>query len=165
YLVAQSGTTLDEAALRQALRRVLPEYMVPQHFVALDALPLLPNGKLDRKALPAPADLAHDAGPHAGFVAPRSESEQRLASLWSELLGVPRVGAHDNFFDLGGHSMLAMQAIARMEQQTGRRVNPRQYIFETLAQVAHAYDQAAPEPPPRPAGVLKRLFGGAREGA
>ncbi|MCE5233133.1 MAG: phosphopantetheine-binding protein, partial [Xanthomonadaceae bacterium] len=150
---------------RQALRRTLPDYMVPQHFVVLDALPLLPNGKLDRKALPAPADLAREPAHGRDFVAPHTENERHLAALWSELLGVPRVGAHDNFFDLGGHSMLAMQAIARMEQQTGRRINPRQYIFETLAQVAHAYDHAAPEPPPPAGGIFKRLFGGAREGA
>src|SRR5262249_24625385 len=95
--------------LRQQLQQRLPEYMVPSSFVVLDALPLTPNGKLDRQALPVPSveeDLA--------YVAPRTKTEQALAALWSELLGVERVGLHGGFFALGGPSLLAMQLISRV---------------------------------------------------
>ncbi|MDN7728338.1 non-ribosomal peptide synthetase, partial [Burkholderia gladioli] len=90
--------------LREHLAARLPEYMVPAAFVVLDALPLTPNGKVDRRALPEPDD---DAFAQAQYEAPQGETEQTIAALWAELLGVERVGRHDNFFALGGHSLLA----------------------------------------------------------
>ncbi|MBB6244969.1 condensation domain-containing protein, partial [Rhodanobacter sp. MP1X3] len=90
-----------------------PDYMVPSAFVVLDAMPLTPNGKLDRKALPAPGD---EAFAHRSYEAPEGEVETALAEVWQELLGVEQVGRHDNFFELGGHSMLAIQLMERLRR-------------------------------------------------
>ncbi|RQR47787.1 amino acid adenylation domain-containing protein, partial [Burkholderia sp. Bp9126] len=99
--------------LREHLAVRLPEYMVPAAFIVIDALPLTPNGKLDRRALPEPDD---DAFVQAQYGAPQGEIELTLAALWAELLGVERVGRHDNFFALGGHSLIAVQLIERLRQ-------------------------------------------------
>ncbi|MET7755824.1 amino acid adenylation domain-containing protein [Streptomyces sp. NPDC005389] len=100
------------AELRAALGEVLPDYMVPARYVVLERLPLLAHGKVDRKALPAPAD-----GPAAGAqVDPEGGTEQVIAAMWAELLELPRVGALDDFFELGGHSLLATQVVARMRR-------------------------------------------------
>ncbi|MFE9694033.1 amino acid adenylation domain-containing protein [Micromonospora sp. NPDC005806] len=101
------------ADLKAALKQRLPEYMVPAAFVALDALPLSPNGKLDRRALPAPVVTRESA---AELVEPRTSTERSLAGIWSEVLGVPTLGIDDDFFDLGGHSMLATQVVARIRK-------------------------------------------------
>src|SRR5262249_47481734 len=100
--------------LRNRLARELPEYMVPSAYVRLSAWPLTPNGKLDRKALPAPETGSY--GPRA-YEAPQGAVEQALAELWSELLKMERVGRHDHFFELGGHSLLAVTLLERMRQQ------------------------------------------------
>jgi len=107
----------DEAASEEALRahlgETLPAYMVPSAFVRLDAFPLTPNGKLDRRALPAPEGGAHAA---REYEAPVGKMEQALAGIWAELLLVERVGRGDDFFMLGGHSLLAVQMISRVRQ-------------------------------------------------
>jgi amino acid adenylation domain-containing protein len=101
--------------LRLHLKERLPEYMVPQHFVLLDKLPLTPNGKLDRRALPTPDESRTEAGQY--FVAASTiPAEEILAGIWSELLGIKRVGLHDNFFEIGGHSLLASQIISRVRE-------------------------------------------------
>ncbi|MBH5403202.1 AMP-binding protein, partial [Bradyrhizobium sp. CNPSo 4010] len=102
-------------ALRAHLSAHLPEYMVPSAFVRLAALPLTVNGKLDRKALPAPDDEAYA---HRAYEAPQGEIETALAEIWAELLGVERVGRHDDFFALGGHSLLAVQLIERLRRRS-----------------------------------------------
>ncbi|MDQ3788828.1 MAG: amino acid adenylation domain-containing protein, partial [Actinomycetota bacterium] len=110
------GTAPD---LKAALKETLPEYMVPAAFVELDALPLTPNGKLDRKALPAPV-VTRDAS--AELVEPRNDTERLLAVIWKDILGVDTLGIDDDFFDLGGHSMLATQVVARVRKEsTGTR--------------------------------------------
>jgi amino acid adenylation domain-containing protein len=110
------GETTD---LKAALKDTLPEYMVPSAFVTLDTLPLTPNGKLDRKALPAPV-ATRDAS--AELVEPRTDVERLLAAIWSAILNVPTLGIDDDFFDLGGHSMLATQVVARIRKEsTGTR--------------------------------------------
>ena len=106
---------LSASDLRAALKEVLPSYMMPTAFVLLDRFPQTPNNKIDRNALPAPAeDLADD-----NFVAPRDAVEIELARIWSELLGLTRVGIHDNFFDLGGHSLLAVQLMTAIRREWG----------------------------------------------
>jgi amino acid adenylation domain-containing protein len=128
YLAAgrQSFHTADD--LRFFLRQKLPEYMVPSAFVLLDALPLMPNGKVDRRAL-----SAHDpARPQfeKAFVAPRTATEEVLTDIWTESLGIERVGIHDNFFDLGGHSLLATQVVSRMRDAFQVEI-PLRRLFET----------------------------------
>jgi amino acid adenylation domain-containing protein len=114
YVVAQVGQTLDVGDLRSFVKERLPEYMVPAAFVVLDAMPLTPNGKVDRRALPAPVWGRSDD--EEGFVEPRNEIEEALAELWKEVLNVPRVGAFDSFFEVGGHSLLATQLVSRIQQ-------------------------------------------------
>ncbi|WP_338270093.1 non-ribosomal peptide synthetase, partial [Corallococcus caeni] len=112
YLVlAPDAPSVSE--LRRALQQLLPGYMVPAHLLPLDALPLTPNGKLDRRALPAP-----DARPSldTGFVAPQSALEVQLASAWQAVLRLDKVGVHDNFFDLGGNSLLMVQLHAQLRE-------------------------------------------------
>ncbi|KTT44251.1 peptide synthase, partial [Pseudomonas oryzihabitans] len=118
------GAQLQEAALLERLRQRLPGHLVPQHLVLLECLPQLPNGKLDRRALPAPEVTASDA-----YEAPTTALEQRLAELWQALLHVERVGRQDNFFALGGHSLLATQLISRLRLEEGREV-PLRLVFE-----------------------------------
>ncbi|MET9857586.1 amino acid adenylation domain-containing protein, partial [Streptomyces sp. NPDC006450] len=113
YLERPAGGEPPAAAeLRATLGEVLPDYMVPARYVVLERLPLLAHGKVDRKALPAPAD-----GPAAGaHVDPEAGTEQVIAAMWADLLDLPRVGALDDFFELGGHSLLATQVVARMRR-------------------------------------------------
>ncbi|MEX2697714.1 condensation domain-containing protein, partial [Rhizobium mongolense] len=122
------------SVMRHHLSGLLPDYMVPSAFVRLDALPLTVNGKLDRKALPAPED---DAYARRAYEAPRGEIETALAEIWAELLGVERVGRHDHFFELGGHSLLAVQLSSRMSQAVGVAL-PLAILFAkpTLADLA-----------------------------
>jgi amino acid adenylation domain-containing protein len=157
YVVGEA----DEEELRAHLRRSLPEHMVPGGFVKLDALPLTANGKLDRRALPAPATL----GRADTFVAPRDSLELRLARVWEELLGCPAVGVRDDFFALGGHSLLALRLLAAVERLTGRRVPMGALLAgPTVEQMARALRSEAPLPaagplvPIRAAGEELPLF-------
>ena len=139
YLVAyvvpvpNSGTTT--AGLRQYLTEKFPAYMVPAAFVTMDALPLTPNRKLDRRALPVP-DQSKQAR-RSEFTAPRSAIEKALANIWQEMLAVEQVGVHDNFFELGGHSLLAVRLFAVIEKKFGKRL-PLATLFQapTVAEVA-----------------------------
>ncbi len=125
---------IDRDALRTALASTLPDYMVPSVIVALPALPLTPNGKLDRKALPAPSQA-----PHAEHVAPRTLMEHTLEQIWRDVLGVERVGVHDDFFALGGQSLLATRVTAAIRQTIGVEL-PVRTIFQasTLASLSRA---------------------------
>ncbi len=129
----ESKPTTEE--LRVHSRRLLPEYMVPKAFVTLDTLPVTPNGKLDRRALPAP-----EVGGNGSleYEAPRGETEQTIASIWRELLRVDSVGRNDNFFDLGGHSLLATRVVSHVRGQLDMEL-PLRVIFDatTLAQLSH----------------------------
>jgi acyl-CoA synthetase (AMP-forming)/AMP-acid ligase II/acyl carrier protein len=123
YAVAAAGKTLDPAALRAALAARLPEPMVPAQIVVLERLPLTANGKIDRRALPAPE------APVRTLVAPRDPVEARLAALWSRLLGVPEVSVQDNFFTIGGHSLLATRLVAAIREESGVEI-PLREVFE-----------------------------------
>ena len=124
YVVPAAGEEVGAAELREHLRERLPEHMVPGAFVTLERLPLNANGKVDRRALPAPE---HGAGTE--YVAPRTLTEEVLSGIWAEVLGVERVGAEDNFFERGGHSLLATQVVARVRQAFGIEL-PLRTLFE-----------------------------------
>ncbi|RNF82344.1 non-ribosomal peptide synthetase [Montanilutibacter psychrotolerans] len=126
YVVAHDGAVPTNAELRSFARERLPEYMVPATCVVLAQLPMTPNGKVDRRALPAPDS---DASESDAFVAPRNAEEEVLTGLWAEVLGRERVGIHDDFFDLGGHSLLATQLITRVNKAFGGEV-PLRLLFE-----------------------------------
>ncbi|WNG57626.1 amino acid adenylation domain-containing protein [Archangium gephyra] len=127
YVVARPGQALESAEVRASLARKMPAYLVPQAVVVLAQLPLLPNGKVDRKALPAP-EQAGSTRPEE-YVAPRTETERKLAGLWAEVLRREKVGLHDNFFEAGGHSLLAMQLVARV-RDAFRVELPLRNVFE-----------------------------------
>ncbi|MET0399177.1 MAG: non-ribosomal peptide synthase/polyketide synthase, partial [Longimicrobiaceae bacterium] len=151
YVVAEDGGEVQAAGLREYLGERLPEYMVPAAVVALERLPLNANGKLDRRALPAPEETTR-------YVAPRTPTEEVLAGIWAEVLKTDRVGVEDSFFEIGGHSLRAMQVVARVRKTLGARV-PMRVLFEatTIAALAAHIDglrggsAAAPpiEPVPR----------------
>jgi acyl carrier protein len=127
-------------ALRAYLRGKLPEYMVPSAFVALEQLPLSPNGKVDRNALPVPEGARPEL--EEAYVAPATAMEQALAELWAEVLGLQRVGTQDNFFELGGHSLLATQVISRL-RKTLQVELPLRALFEapTVAALAERIEE------------------------
>ncbi|HEY6179586.1 MAG TPA: amino acid adenylation domain-containing protein, partial [Kofleriaceae bacterium] len=120
YVVARGGASLDVTAVRRRLSEVLPRAMVPAAIVAIDRLPVSPNGKLDRRALPAPSSRRDDLG--GDYLAPDGDLEQAISRIWAEVLGVDRIGANDNFFDLGGSSFLLARVRARLEGLVGRPV-------------------------------------------
>jgi len=135
--VVPVGDAVPPAELRDALKRHLPEYMVPAAFVALGRIPLTAHGKLDRAALPEPAAAGTAATGDDGHVAPRTPVEEVVAAIWAEVLRADRVGAHDDFFALGGHSLRATQVVARIREVFGVSV-PLRALFEspTVAQLA-----------------------------
>src|SRR5262249_32904051 len=112
YLVAESGKAFTSSELRNFLQQKLPDYMTPATFVTLDVLPLTSNGKIDRKALPAPEQSRPELA--ETFVAPRTQVEELLAGIWADVLEVEQVGVFDDFFDLGGHSLLATRLVSRI---------------------------------------------------
>jgi len=153
YVVARPGSAADAGELRRWLRARLPPYMVPSALVPLDALPLSAHGKVDRRALPAPAALEPAAEPDGTGA---GDLGGALAEIWREVLGTPRVDAGDDFFDLGGHSLLGMQVLSRVRQRWGVEL-PVRALFDapTLAGLAARIDAAraepaAPQPPLRP---------------
>jgi thioesterase domain-containing protein len=159
-----TGDRLEDARsveLRDFLRRKLPNYMVPSAFVWLDAVPLTPNGKLDRSALPAPAQPTAE---HPGLIEqPGNALEQKMTTIWEQVLGTSPIGLHDNFFDLGGHSLLAAVLVARVEKICGTPLTPA-VLFEapTVAQLAVLLRSkvvlSSPLIPIQAAGILPPLF-------
>ena len=159
YVAAHTGSSASDAELRAHLKLSLPDYMVPQHFVRVATMPTLPNGKIDRRKLPAPTVDAADSG--EPFVAPRTDTERKLATLWQEVLAVGRVGVHDDFFALGGHSLLASQLIARLRRAHGFEVSFRK-IFEapTIEKLAAVIDASAGTPAPAQEPIVRRNYDG-----
>ncbi|WP_330333369.1 amino acid adenylation domain-containing protein [Streptomyces sp. NBC_00536] len=140
YLVADGAPTTGE--LRAHLGGSLPDYMVPAVFVTLDRLPLTPSGKVNRRALPAPEVQAEQLGTE--YIAPRDDTEDALATVWAEVLGVEKVGVHDNFFDLGGDSILSIQLISRARQAGLRLTSKLLFVHQTVAELAAVVQPAAP---------------------
>src|SRR6185369_9935788 len=123
YVLPGAEVTMSE--LRSLLKEKLPEYMIPSAFVFVQEWPLTPSGKINRKALPAPEQVSDESK----FVAPRTATEEKLAGIWSRLLGMERVSIHDSFFDLGGHSLLATQLMSRVREAFGIEL-PLRSLFE-----------------------------------
>ena len=141
YLVAKdAGHPPAVDSLRALLKAALPEYMVPGAFVALSHLPLTTNGKLDRRALPAPEPGAHGA---RAYEPPRGQAEEILAGIWKHLLNVPQVGRQDNFFELGGHSLLIVQALDRLRRAGFNAEVRRFFDTPTLADLAMTLSSAS----------------------
>jgi len=149
--VDADGSAPEGGELRAFLTGHVPNYMVPSAYVNVDELPLTPNGKVDRDALPEPDWDEHSATEE--FIAPRTETEHRIAEIWSKVLAVSEIGSHDNFFALGGHSLLAMQVISRVRDAFGvtlplRAIFDAPSVMELVGEVERA--EAAPatiEPP------------------
>ena len=135
YVVtAQAETASLSAELRTFLSERLPQFMIPAAFVSLDALPLNANGKVDRQALPTPT--AHRQS-ETQYVAPQNERERQLIALWQAVLHLDRVGVHDNFFDLGGHSLLLIQLHRRLQDTHGQQVTVMDlFRYPTVATLA-----------------------------
>ncbi|MDB5406692.1 MAG: dimodular nonribosomal peptide synthase [Rhodospirillales bacterium] len=154
YIVAGPAYAHDDDRLREHLARSLPEHMIPSAFVVLDSLPLSPNGKLDRKSLPSPEWQAA-----SGYTAPRTPTEKLLADLWAETFELEQVGVHDNFFKLGGHSLLVIRLISKIRAAFAIDL-PLATLFEvsTIAGLAERIDQAQSALPglrpfPRPSEI------------
>ncbi|MBG7062616.1 non-ribosomal peptide synthase/polyketide synthase [Pseudomonas aeruginosa] len=147
YVVAEDGADASGLLerLRERLKRDLPEYMVPAHLALLPAMPLTPNGKIDRKALPDIDVTASEA-----YVAPRNELELALAGIWQEVLGIARIGVHDNFFELGGDSILSMQVVAKARalKKLGFSLKLRDLIQKPSIAALSGYDDSAAPPSP-----------------
>lgn len=133
YLIYKRGEGATVTEIRTHLRALLPEYMVPQHVVEIDDFPVTPNGKLDRKRLPVPFGDSYE---NDEYVSPETETEKYLATVWCEALGIERVSVHDNFFDMGGHSLLSMKVIERIRKETAVVISPRVLLMESLGAIA-----------------------------
>jgi amino acid adenylation domain-containing protein len=165
YLSYVQGASLDNAQLRRHLRQMLPRYMVPQQFVEMAYLPLTSSGKVDRNALPESLQVAEHA---QQLIVPTTPTEQTIASICQDLLQVAQVGTEQNFFDIGGHSLLGLELIQKIEAACGIRLTPLDIMLNSLGQLAAQIDQhrthdsgkeAAPESSNSvEAGLMKRLF-------
>ena len=135
YVVSHPEQAPATSELRQFLQKQLPDYMVPSAFVMLEALPLTPNGKIDRQALPTPDLITREA--ENTFVNPRNELEKQLALIWEQVLGVKPIGVKDNFFDLGGHSLLTLRLLNEIEKTLNTKL-PVVALFQltTIEQIA-----------------------------
>ncbi|MCB9450594.1 MAG: amino acid adenylation domain-containing protein [Anaerolineaceae bacterium] len=164
YLTA--STAPDSTELRQHLREQLPEYMVPAAFVVLDTIPMTPNAKVDRAALPVPGITRQEQTDAPA----QSPTEAMIAAVWAEVLGFANIGVYDNFFDLGGHSLQSIEVIAQLTEQTGVKIDPAMMRFQTLGQLAASYDERlAQTPVSEPesedeSGLTRKLFKAFRRG-
>jgi amino acid adenylation domain-containing protein len=137
YVMPKDASDITADELQRALRKALPAYMIPSAFVLLSALPLNPNGKIDRRALPVPGVQREQT-----YVAPRNPTEELVAQIWMELLGLPRIGIHEHFFTLGGHSLLVIRVLSRL-RETFQVEIPLQRFFErpTIAALCEAIEE------------------------
>ncbi len=150
YLVARQTPQPEASVLRRYLQARLPAYMIPSAFVFLEAMPLMPSGKVDRRALPAPGPGRPALA--GAFTAPRNPLEAELAAIWQGLLGLEAAGVHDNFFDLGGHSLLATRVISRLHQLYGVEISLSTFFEQSTIAALARYVETA-----RPAGMVEPL--------
>ena len=140
YYILKSGQQATTVELKDHLRQALPYYMIPQNFVALDAMPQTNNGKIDYNALPAPKVEVKDAGvADQDLAAPKTPAEKFLAGVWAEALETDQIDLNDNFFDIGGHSLLVMRVIAAVKEETGYTLGPQDFLIGTLEQLADKF--------------------------
>jgi natural product biosynthesis luciferase-like monooxygenase protein len=152
YVVPHAGEGAKVVELRSYLRDRLPDYMVPSAFIAMDRLPLTPNGKVDRKALPAPDQARRDL--ETAYMAPQDDAERTIAAVWQEVLRLEQVGTHDNFFDLGGNSLLMAQVSTKLRSALGRDISLVDlFRYPTVHALAKSLEGGPAEPSgPSPAG-------------
>jgi aspartate racemase len=147
YVVITPGSRLTPVEFKEFMRKRLPEYMVPAVIIFLDALPLNPNGKINRLALPDPKTLgAKEQHPEGDIVPPRNQVEKTIAHIWQDVMKLDEVGIHDNFFDLGGHSLMAVRILTRIERDLGVRL-PLTSLFHsvTISQLAELVNRREDE--------------------
>jgi amino acid adenylation domain-containing protein len=163
YYILKEGSVTDHQEIRRFLAGLLPDYMIPSAYIRMDEFPLTANNKIDRKALPEPEIT--NTTPAKEYVTPLTMTEQKLAAIWSSLLKLKKIGVHDNFFEIGGHSMIAVSLILKIEKELGIRL-PLATLFErsTIQQLAEIIDRKS-EPmgwrslvPIRPEGSKKPIF-------
>jgi amino acid adenylation domain-containing protein len=144
YLTIEKAAHDEVAVVKDWLKASLPDYMVPSQFMVLDQLPLTPNGKIDRQAL---SQLSVDTHSLEKWVAPQTDWEKLLADIWAPVLGVEQVGIHNNFFDLGGHSLQAVQLVSKIALATKIKVSVKQlFLSPTIAQLAKRLEKSVPQP-------------------
>ncbi len=161
YVVPEPDRTPDLEAIKAHLRAQLPGYMVPGVLTPLDTLPLTPNNKVDRRALPSPQSL--HAQTARDYVAPRSDIEHAMAAAWGAVLGLERVGIRDNFFDLGGHSLMIVQLLARLRADCGVEVSVVDlYRHATIEALAAHLERQTPGAAPATDAPSVRVNGGSR---
>ncbi|NBD32904.1 MAG: AMP-binding protein, partial [Cyanobacteria bacterium] len=143
YIVPKTDVTNEE--LKQFLSQKLPNYSIPSGFIVLDSLPLTPSGKVDRRSLPEPQIARSELTTNYTYTPPSSNLEQQIAEIWQDLLQVDKVGIHDNFFDLGGHSLLIVQVRSRLETLLNREI-PLVTLFQypTIQALATYLNQQSP---------------------
>ena len=162
YVVPTLDTQIKSPDLLSKLREKLPEYMVPSTMVALETMPLTPNGKVDRRALPVPTGERQESA--STYMAPREEYEEKLKEIWESLLGVSPLGVQDDFFDVGGHSLLAVRLVSEMEAKLGQRITLSALLqgrtIENVARIMRGDGEVAgmSELPPKRVGLLRRLL-------
>jgi amino acid adenylation domain-containing protein len=156
YLVLDAIQPAEIKELRNSAKEKLADYMVPAFFVPLEEIPLTPNGKIDVRALPSPETAGSDLAD--AFVAPRTETEQKLAAIWSELLGREQIGIYNNFFALGGHSILATQVLSRVRDTFQVRLSLRDFFDKpTVAALAELLAGATTEDVKPAPSIIRRL--------
>jgi amino acid adenylation domain-containing protein len=160
YIVPKDQREIISTEMRTHLRKNLPDYMIPQHFFETQTLPLTPAGKVDRKKLMSQFKIGSEA--EEQIIAPSTENEKYLAVIWQEVTMANAISTHHNFFNIGGHSLLAMRVIARIADETGVTISPRDMLLNTLGQIAAQYQfiqdkgQSAIKPKSG-GGILKNL--------
>ena len=162
YIVAKNGAVTGDThhiahEVRTRLEKVLPEYMVPSFFEIMTAFPLMPNGKINRKALPKPSAQAIASG--QPYVAPRNAIETKLAEIWQQVLGREKVGVNDNIFEIGGDSLLIFQITARATEAGLPVTLPQVFQLRTIAELAAAVNTSEGQPTsgtPKPIAPVSR---------